>query len=117
MRSMTGARPPRYRVHARLPVRLRALVTSEKQGWKRHAPVENMGLGGARMFVDETLAPGDAVTLAFTAPTLWDPLVLQAKVAWVGSGAPPYTAGVTFEHTSAEAALALYELISTMGYE
>jgi hypothetical protein len=114
---MSGARSPRFRVHPRQPVRLRALVTSDKQGWKRHAPVENMGLGGARMLVDENLAPGDAVILAFTAPTLWDPLVLHARVAWVGSGKPPYAAGVAFDHTSADAVLALYELISTGGYE
>jgi hypothetical protein len=114
---MTGTRCPRFRVHARQAVRLRALVTSDKQGWKRHAPVENMGLGGARMLLDEELAPGDAVTLAFTAPALWDPLVLHARVAWVGSGKAPYSAGVAFEPTSADGVFALYELISTVGYE
>jgi hypothetical protein len=113
----TATRPSRFRLHARLPTRLRALVTHPQRGWKRHAPVENMGLGGARMLVDETVAPGDALTLSFTALTLWDPLVLQARVAWVGSGEPPYATGVAFEHTSADAVLALYELISTLGYE
>jgi hypothetical protein len=69
------------------------------------------------MLVDEKVAPGDAVTLSFTALTLWDPLVLQARVAWVGPGEPPYATGVAFEHTSADAVFALYELISTLGYE
>jgi hypothetical protein len=76
-----------------------------------------MGLGGARLLVDERLAPGDSVTLSFTAPTLWDPLVLRARVAWVAPGDPPYRAGVAFDHKSADAVLALHELIGTMAYE
>ena len=29
------------------------------------------------------------MTLSFTAPTLWDPLVLTARVAWVAAGVGP----------------------------
>jgi hypothetical protein len=78
--------------------------------------VENVGLGGARIVVDHDLAPGDAVTLSFTAPALWDPLVIRARVAWVSS-TPPYRAGLAFDHRSPDAAFALYELIVTLGYE
>jgi hypothetical protein len=97
--------------------RLRAIVAHEQAGWKRDATVENVGLGGARIIVEERLSAGDTVTLSFTAPTLWDALVLHAKVAWVAPGEPPYAAGVAFEHTSADPVFALYELISTVGYE
>jgi hypothetical protein len=86
-------------------------------GWQRHGPVENLGLGGARILVDERLMVGDAVTLSCTAPTLWDPLILRARVAWVAPGDPPMRAGLAFEHKSAEAIFALYELIVTLGYE
>jgi hypothetical protein len=106
-----------FRVHARLATRLRALVSHPQGGWKRPTSVENVGLGGARVLVDEKVALGDGLTLSFTAPTLWDPLVLHARVVWVGAGDPPYAAGVAFEHTSAHAVFALYELISTPGYE
>jgi hypothetical protein len=78
--------------------------------------VEDLGLGGARIVVDEAVSPGDAVTLSFTAPALWDPLVIRARVAWVTAG-PPYRAGVAFDHRSPEAAFALYELIATLAYE
>ena len=63
--------------------------------------------------------PGDAVTLSFTAPTLWDPLVLRARVAWVGARAsPPRRRGRSPSSTrAAEAVFALYELIVTLGYE
>jgi hypothetical protein len=76
-----------------------------------------MGLGGARIVAEERLSPGDLVTLSFTAPTLWDALALRARVAWVAPGVPPYPSGVAFEHTSADAVFALYELILTVGYE
>ena len=124
----TGPNP--FRVHARRDVHLRALVTHVGTGWQRQAPLENIGLGGACIALDEKLAEGDVVTLSFTAPTLWDPLVLRARVAWVGSargsaaGAPSSTgtgshqrAGVAFDHKSAEAVFALYELIAALAYE
>ena len=98
-------------------MRLRALVTHVQAGWQRYAPVENLGLGGARVLTDQRLAPGDAVTLSFTEPTLWDPLVLRARVAWVAPGEPPARAGLAFEHKSADAVFALYELVVTLGYE
>jgi hypothetical protein len=98
-------------------VRLRALLTHVRAGWQRQATVENLGLGGARVVSDERLVAGDAVTISFTAPSLWDPLVLRARVAWVAPGPPPLRAGLAFEHKSAEAVFALYELIVTLGYE
>jgi hypothetical protein len=113
-----------FRAHARRAVRLRALVTHVQAGWQRHVAVENLSLGGARMLVDERLSAGDAVTISFTAPTLWDPLVLRARVAWVEPSAPsahdarsPVRAGLAFEHKSAEAVFALYELIATLAYD
>jgi hypothetical protein len=98
---------------------LRALVTHVQAGWQHHAPVENLGLGGARIVTDDKLAIGDAVTLSFTAPTLWDPLVLRARVAWAAQPTPgtPRRVGLAFEHKNADAVFALYELIATLGYE
>jgi hypothetical protein len=88
-------------------------------GWQRYVPVENVGLGGARIVVADKLAPGDAVTLSFTAPALWDPLVLRARVAWIGPGAAgtQRRIGLAFEHKNPQAVFALYELIVTLGYE
>jgi hypothetical protein len=111
------ARAGAFRAHARRNVRLRALVTHVGAGWQRHAPVENMGLGGARLLLDGRLGEGDLVTVAFVAPTLWDPLVLRAHVVWVAPGDPPCRVGVAFEHKGAEGVFALYELIVTLGYE
>jgi len=111
-----GPRSGPFRAHARRAVRLRALLTHVQHGWQRQVHVVNVGMGGACVVVEEALALGDTVTLSFTAPTLWDPLVLRAKVAWVAA-MEPRRAGLAFDHRNAEAVFALYELIATLGYE
>jgi PilZ domain len=118
-----------FRAHARRAVRIPSLVIHLQAGWQHQATVENIGLGGARIAasVDWSLAQGDAVTLSFTAPTLWDPLVLGGRVAWVtGPAGTAMTgaqlggaraAGVAFDHRATDGVFALYELIVTLGYE
>ncbi len=95
-------------------------MTHVQAGWQRYVTVENIGLGGARVAALDKVAPGDAVTLSFTAPTLWDPLVLRSRVAWLSPPAAagtPRRVGLAFEHKTPEAVFALYELIATIGYE
>jgi hypothetical protein len=93
-----------------------------ERGWQRHAAVEDLGLGGARVVVEDPLRVGDAVTISFTAPSLWDPLVLRARVVWAATapaapGSPSRRIGLAFDHRSAPTAFALFELIATLGYE
>ena len=74
---------------------------------------------GACIVVDGDLSVGDTITLAFLAPTLWDPLLLRGRVAWIEkitTGELP-RAGVAFEHKSEEAAFALFELVATNAYD
>jgi Tfp pilus assembly protein PilZ len=106
-----------FRAHERKAVRIASLVTHTQAGWQEQGTVENIGLGGACIKVENPLALGDIVTLSLTAPTLWDPLVLHGRVAWVGPTATPRAAGVAFEHKATDAVFALYELIVTLGYE
>ena len=106
-----------FRGHVRRAVRIRALVTHVHAGWQRPASIENVSLGGARIVVDEAIAPGDSVTLSFTAPALWDPLVIRARVAWVAGSALPRAAGVAFELKDPAAAFGLYELIATLAFD
>lgn len=106
-----------FRAHTRRPVRIHSLVTHAEGGWQHQATVQNIGLGGARILVEETVTVGDTVTLSFAAPSLWDPLVLGARVAWVGAGGKPKAVGVAFEHKATDAVFALFELIVTLGYE
>ena len=78
-----------------------------------------MGLGGACIGVSETLAAGDRVAIAFMAPTLWDPLTISARVAWFrqGAGLEPARVGLAFDFEDAGAALALYELVVSLGFD
>ncbi|HTB75705.1 MAG TPA: PilZ domain-containing protein [Polyangiaceae bacterium] len=106
-----------FRAHARKAVRIPSTVTHTQAGWQGPAAVENIGLGGARIRVDSALEVGDVVTLSLTAPTLWDPLVLRGRVAWVTASAASRAAGIAFEHKATDAVFALYELIVTLGYD
>jgi hypothetical protein len=117
--SRQGTRAPLapFRAHARKTVRIASVVTHTQAGWQEQAVVEDVGLGGARIKVENSLSVGDVVTISLTAPTLWDPLVLHGRVAWVMANGGGRAAGVAFENRATDAVFALYELIVTLGYE
>ncbi|MDB4997127.1 MAG: hypothetical protein JWM74_4559 [Myxococcaceae bacterium] len=115
----------RFRVHDRRTVRLGASVAHADAGWNAEARVHNVGLGGACIEVAQPLAAGDRIVLGFMAPTLWDPLHIRAKVAWVRPGgtdgagdrqAALTRCGCAFEHADAASVLALFELIGTLAF-
>jgi hypothetical protein len=120
-----------FRAHRRRRVRVHALATHAAAGWERYVLVEDVGIGGVCIAVDEPLEPGDSLSLSVTGPTLWDALLLRGRVAWVETNAslwhreelvrpPPLWrpegrhAGLTLEHRSRDAVLAWYELIATL---
>ena len=47
------------------------------------AKLRNLGIGGAYIHCEQTLEPGEAVTLTIQPPT-GSPLTITAKVAWAG---------------------------------
>jgi hypothetical protein len=108
-----------FRAHPRRKVRLRVVVWHARAGWQREAEVTNLSIGGACVRATEPLAPGDRIALSFVAPTLWDPLVVQGRVAWVGPAThvEPPRAGVCFDARDPSALFALYELMGTLAYE
>ncbi len=81
--------------------------------------MSDLSVGGACLLTREALSEGDRVTLSFVAPTLWDPLAIQGKVAWVGPAtrAEPPRAGVAFEARDPSALFALFELMGSLAYE
>jgi hypothetical protein len=111
----TDRRDGSFRAHSRRAVHLYAFVTHLAAGWERQAVIENIGLGGARLLIDEPLAPSDWITLSLTAPTLWDPLCLRGRVAWTSGEEPGGSRiGVAFHHRTASGALALGEFLATL---
>jgi hypothetical protein len=95
------------------------MLSHPRAGWERDADVFDIGLGGACVSASEPVAPGDRVSIAFVAPTLWDPLLIPARVAWYRepTGLDPARAGVAFDHTSAASVLALFELVGSLAYD
>jgi hypothetical protein len=98
---------------------LRGLLSHPKAGWQREAEVSDLSLGGACVKLSETLSVGDRVTLSLVAPTLWDPLTLPGRVAWVGppTRLEPGRAGIAFEPKDVAGMFALFELMGGLEYE
>lgn len=90
------------------------------------AVLTDISLAGAGFESVETVHPGDRVSLSFATPTMWDPLVVSAIVAWsrqtesldvYGRTRIVCRAGVAFDYASPDATLAMYEMLAAIGYE
>jgi Tfp pilus assembly protein PilZ len=96
-------------------VRARAVVTYAQGGWRQEVAIENVGLGGAGLVVDAAkFSPGDSVTISFASTGVAAPLILAARVVWIApptSTSPRRAVGVAFEHSSPDAAFALYQML------
>ena len=63
------------------------------------------------------LTVGAEVQLEVSAPSLWDPLVLKAKVAWLRANDGTGTrAGLAFVHDAEAPLLALSQLLGLYGF-
>jgi hypothetical protein len=104
-------------------------VVGQRSGFDRQATVVDVSLAGAGVETEEPLIPGDRVAVAFATPTLWDPLVLTAVVAWahparasaeldaLGRPRTVARAGLAFEYAGPEPVLSMYEMLASLGYE
>lgn len=124
-----------YRAHARRRVDLDATLRGREGGFSRVARVRDLGLGGVCLEIgeptgSESLLGGDArgaagiereaaVTVEVMAPTLWDPLLLGGRIAWVRRGVAgrPTRAGVRFEHRDPASLFALFQLLGAHVYD
>src|SRR5438128_413887 len=89
-----------FRIHERRAVRFAVAINHPVEGWDGEARVHNIGLGGAGLeMAGNGVRRGDRVFLHFMAPTLWDPLEIAAKVAWVrpATRLEPSRFGVSFD--------------------
>src|SRR4051812_12313522 len=115
-----------FRAHGRRKVDLGATIRDRKGDVPQAVRIRDLGLGGACVEVGEVAPPaagglelGAPLTIEVMAPTLWDPLILLAKVAWVRRGSPakPTRAGIRFEHRDASALYALFQLLGSHNYD
>lgn len=108
-----------FRAHPRRAVRLEVELQLGRAAARRSASMTDVSLAGAGLELDETLVPGERLTIAIATPTLWDPLVVPAVVAWAraGEGRSRARAGIAFEHASADSVFATWEMLSALIYD
>lgn len=108
-----------FRAHGRRRVDLSATIRGVGAGFHKSARVVDLALGGACLELPDPLELDTRVTVEIVAPTLWDPLVLEGRVAWVryGGGTLGARAGVEFEHAAGGAMFALFELLGAHAYD
>jgi hypothetical protein len=110
-------------------VRLTVQLVGHRSGIERQAVVVDLSLAGAGLETDEPLVPGERLAITLSTPTMWDPLVLEAVVAWaqppqasqevdaIGRSRTVARAGVAFDYSSAPAVFSMFEMLATLGYE
>lgn len=90
------------------------------------ATLTDLSLAGAGLETAETLYAGDRLSIAFATPTMWDPLVVSAVVAWArtGESVDAYgrtrvvtRVGVAFDYATPDAVLSMYEMLAAVAYE
>lgn len=122
-------RPGHFRAHERRVVRLTVDLLGERSGAERQAVVVNLSLAGAGLETDEPLVPGERLSITLSTPTMWDPLVVEAVVAWAHPPRPTTAvdslgrtrvvarAGVAFDYPTPSIVLSMFEMLATVGYE
>lgn len=123
-----ASRSAHFRAHDRREVRLAVEVVGQRS-IERQAVVVDLSLAGAGLETEAALTPGERLTLTLSTPTMWDPLVIEAVVAWahpprsspdldsIGRSRTVARAGVAFDYPEPSVALAMFEMLATLGYE
>jgi hypothetical protein len=105
------------------------ILRGERSTWERPGMVVDLNLAGAGIETDEPLVPGERLSIAFATPTLWDPLILTAVVAWahptrptdvldaLGRPRASSRSGLMFDYSSPDATLAMFEMLLAIGFE
>ena len=132
-----------FRAHERRELHLPVEILSPLREGRRPAVIVNLSLSGAGIEARE-LVCGERLTLTISTPTMWDALVVEGIVVWLGASAaatsapPPRTrgrreaghrcsdgedfshaaiGGVLFDYTSSSTVLAMVEMIAAGDYE
>ncbi len=104
-------------------------MVGQRSGTERQAVVVDLSLAGAGLETEEPLVPGERLSVTLSTPTMWDPLVIEAVVAWahprnaslevdaLGRSRSVARAGIVFDHPAPRTVLAMFEMLATLGYE
>jgi Tfp pilus assembly protein PilZ len=102
-----------FRLRARRNVSLPARISVRESGIALDARLVDLGLEGALVEVTVPVEAGDPVLLTVDLPGLWDPLVLEAVVAWTLPASPERAAraGIQFSAPNGHSLLLIAELV------
>jgi hypothetical protein len=114
-----------FRAHGRRRVSLTATLrraSAEGKGAGEAVRIRDIGLGGAcveAVLGEPPLRLEASVVLEVVAPTLWDPLVLRGRVAWLRPGRTGEASrfGVRFDHAEQGGVFALFHLLGANTYD
>jgi hypothetical protein len=121
-----GGRTAHFRAHERRALRLAIELVVERTGVRQPALVVDLSLAGAGLETEEPLTPGERLSLTLATPAMWDPLVVEAVVAWsmaphdvdpLGRSRAFARAGVAFAYAAPKGTLAMFQLLTTLGFE
>jgi len=100
-----------FRALARRPVSLPGVLSGQNGLWRRPARLLDVGLGGARIAGELDTHVGAEVQLAIDSPHRWDPMELDARVAWTRFRDGTTEVGLCFEHSTRATLRGLLELM------
>lgn len=111
-----------FRRSARSPIELRVCFRRDEPGaaLEKAGRIADLGMGGAFVQADRPPPVGTGLVVTLQSPTAWDPLELPAEVRWVsedGLAGLGRGFGVKFGALAPSQAAALYELLSSSGFE
>ena len=102
-----------FRLRARRSVTLPARVSARQSAIALDGRLVDLGLEGACVETAVPVETGDRVELTVDLPGLWDPLVLDAVVAWTAPATAERQAraGVRFSSPSGQSLLLIADLV------
>lgn len=102
-----------FRALARHAASLPARLSTPGAAAPHAVRLVDLGLGGACFEIDERYERGERLMVHIDLPGLWDPLVLEAEVAWCEPRGPGATrAGVRFTQPSGRSLRLIAEALS-----
>ncbi|HMR07146.1 MAG TPA: PilZ domain-containing protein [Polyangiaceae bacterium] len=101
-----------FRAFERRATGLRGHLSAPSLGLSDGVKILDLGLGGARIALQNEISAGLSVELRVQAPDRWEALSIAARVAWVKSG----EAGLAFEHRGGASVRGLLGLLHDEGY-
>ena len=101
-----------FRADQRHPATLVAQISGQQSRKAVSCLLLDLGMGGAQASCHEPFPEGSLAELTVTAPSLWDPLSLAVRVAWVrGEPEGRVRMGLHFQPQTGTQLLILAELL------